>query len=153
MRCDASGKKMTKKRRVEESTIRECDFEHSKTVILLAGELDIYVPRGRHDLQIEVRVAMTPIKVGSSFSGLSFSGISLYNADGTRTPLVVVDEYDRPMDQEMSEVLAYEMIEYLDIAMTYIEGRSPAKNATGHLARTGEEIRAQLPELDEVFTL
>lgn len=118
---------MAKARRVNEEFVRSADYVHLETIETEKGETDIYRSSGDPDPSVEIRVSLKRDQVGRPAPLLVYSAISLVNIDGTDRPLQVIGEDGRPLDTEMSEVLAYEMIEYLDLAMSYIDGREPGK--------------------------
>lgn len=118
---------MVKARRVNEETVRAADYIHHETLETDKGEVDVYRADGDPDAQVEIRVFLSPDRVGRPSPLLTYASISISNIDGTGRPLQIIGEDGRPLDIEMSEVLAYEMIEYRDLAMSYIDGREPGK--------------------------
>ena len=137
----------TEKRRVAIEDVRSCYWRHDKTVILHDGEIDIFLPED-DSLKIDIRVGLIADRTKKS-NCLDYTRIGLFNADpstagadGVIPPLIVISE-DRHLDAEMTEVLAFEMIEYLDIAMTYTYGREPTKHHDGRLAQPGEIVHSR----------
>lgn len=121
---------MAKARRVHEEDVRAADYVHHETIETEKGETDIYRASGSPDPAIEIRVFLETERAARPSPQLVYASIALCNIDGTDRPLQVVGEDGRPLDTEMSEVLAYEMIEYLDLAMSYIDGRERGKSRT-----------------------
>ncbi|MCE6958811.1 hypothetical protein LAZ40_07080 [Cereibacter sphaeroides] len=116
---------MGKTRQVSEEWVRSAKYVHHDTLRLSGGEVDIFHSEGHPDPMIEIRVTLVPCK--GIRNQIAYESIALLNRDGTNAALRVNGEDGRALDREMTEVLAWEMIEYHPLGVGYVEGREPGR--------------------------
>lgn len=115
-----------------EGAVLDANFDRVLTRVNKGGEMDIY---RADDLDgIEMRVCLTPDNKGI----LSASSIHVTNADGK--PVKIFDEDDKLLDRELTEVLGWRVVEYLDASIDYNTGRDPILDADGKKAEVGHVV-------------
>jgi hypothetical protein len=126
MISNLEGSFMGKLRRIDEENVRMGTFRHVETSVSRKEEIDIYraddIPCG--PLEIRVYLGEEPA-IARRDPMMVYQDIRIVDPEGR--DIRITGEDGRTLDEEMTEVLAWEIIEYETLAETYIYGREPGK--------------------------
>jgi hypothetical protein len=117
---------MSGRRRIDEAEIRTGVFSHVETTLSRREEIDVYRAEGLRGGPIEIRVYLAEERSPARREPLMvYSHIEIADPEGR--DVRIAGEDGRVLDEEMAEVLAWEMIEYESPAETYTYGREPGR--------------------------
>lgn len=126
MQVKTGGSLMGKLRRIDEENVRMGTFRHVDTSLSRKEEIDVYraddIPGG----PLEIRVYLGEEAAGARRDPLMvYRDIRIVDPEGR--DIRITGEDGRSLDEEMAEVLAWEIIEYETLAESYTYGREPGK--------------------------
>lgn len=137
---------MTAQIKLTEGAFRGLSFARMEQRITQRGEIDIWRPviddEDHPGKGIEIRVELRPREGADRGSTLSWHSLKLTGANGESVK--ILGEKNRPLDPEMSEVIAWEIVEADDLVIDYMEGRSAHCGENGRVSPPGTLIRHEI---------
>lgn len=133
----------TKKTLIDEDDVRVMDFVLDRTLIRKSGETDIFVAYDddARRVGLEIHVRLDRRGEGTTAEMLTFANLG-FDTSKVDLAFQIRDEEGRSLDAEMSEVLAWELIEYNDEFTGYHDDRPPRTLPNGKPAPYGTTVMA-----------
>ena len=134
---------MSKKTPLMEDDVRLMEFVLDRTLIRKTGETDIFVPVEDADraIGLEIHVRLDRRGEGTPAEMLTFNSLG-FDTSRSDQSFQLRDAEGRGLDSEMSEVLAWELIEYNEEFTGYHDDRRPRMLPNGKPAPHGSTVMA-----------
>jgi hypothetical protein len=140
---------MSKKITISEEDVRCMDFVLDRTLVFKTGEIDIFVPdEDNQQVGLQIHVHLKRRGEGTATEMLEFVNLGFVMAQSDQAFLIRDDE-GRGLDAEMTEVLAWELLEDSDEFTGYIEDRLPRMQADGKPAPHGSTVLSKRHDVVE----